>query len=79
MKGIGLMLLSVALAGVGCLPFSRVRDDQKPPPVQMKEARPPAPPPVLDDGITEKNAAERARQLREELTHDARPGEPVKD
>jgi hypothetical protein len=78
MKRIGLMLLSAALAGVGCLPFTRARDDHKPPPVQMKETKPPAPPPVLDDGITEKNAAERARQLGEELAHDARPGEPAK-
>jgi hypothetical protein len=66
MKRIGLLVLSVALAGVGCLPAS-FRHDQKPPSVEMKESPPAA---VLPEDVTEKNAAERARQLREELDYD---------
>ena len=68
MKGIGLVVLSVALAGLGCLPPSFLRDNQKPPAVELKE--PPPPPAVQAEGITEQNAAERARQLREELEYD---------
>ncbi len=73
MKRIGLVVLLVALAGLGCLPPSYLRDDHKPPKVEMKEA--PAPP-VRPEGITEKNAAEVARRLRAELERAAQEPPP---
>jgi hypothetical protein len=75
MKRIGLLVLSVALAGVGCLPTSFLRHDQKPPSVEMKEASPPEP--VMPEDVTEKNAAERALQLREELDYDENQPAPA--
>jgi hypothetical protein len=68
MKRIGLVVLGVALSAAGCELTTFFRDEQKPPPVEMKA---PAPPPtVLPEGITEKNAAERAAQLRAELEYE---------
>jgi hypothetical protein len=67
MKRISSLLLTFALAGAGCLP-PFLHDDHKPPKVEMKEAAPAA---VLAEGITEKNAAERARQLRAEMEYEA--------
>jgi hypothetical protein len=68
MKRIGVVLLLGALSGLGCLPTSFLHDKEKPPKVEM--APPPPPPAVVPEGITEKNAAERVRQLREELEYD---------
>jgi hypothetical protein len=67
MKWLGLLVLSVALAGLGCLPHSFVRDDQKPPKVEMKE---PVPPPVQPDGITAKNAEQMEQKLRAEMVYE---------
>jgi hypothetical protein len=67
MKRIGLVLLSVSLAGLGCLPHSFLREEHKPAQTEIKEGPPPV---VQPEGITEKNATDRARQLREELEYD---------
>jgi hypothetical protein len=69
MKRIGfVLLLSVGVAGLGCTPPSFLRNDPPPPRVEIKP--PPAPPIVTPDSVNEKNAAERARSLREELEYD---------
>ncbi|MFO0929353.1 MAG: hypothetical protein U0736_20390 [Gemmataceae bacterium] len=67
MKRIGILLVPAALALAGCLPSPWVREDQKPPPVQMK---PQPVPTVTADGVDEANALEKARILREEMEHD---------
>jgi hypothetical protein len=67
MKRIGLVLLTVALSALGCMPTSFLHNSEKPPKVEMTA---PPPSPVLPEGITEKNADECARQLREELEFD---------
>lgn len=73
MKRIGYLLLAACLAGSGCLPESFLQGDSK----TVKVELPPPPPPVVTaDSITEQNARDRARALREELEHDlgrARP------
>jgi hypothetical protein len=74
MNRIGLLAMLIALTGVGCLsqatrPF--FREDQKPPAVRMQEQSPP-PPVVSPDGITAENAAEKVRQLRREMEHEAK-------
>jgi hypothetical protein len=71
MKRIGCLLLWSALAAVGCLPAPWLRQEPKPPLVKMQE--PPPPRPVTADGITEENAAERARELREEMERERAP------
>lgn len=69
MRQFGCMLLAVALLSSGCLPAMWLRDEQKPPQVQMKE---PPPPSVTADGITEANAAQKAQVLRQEMEYDLR-------
>lgn len=71
MTRIGLLFVTVGLASVGCLPEAFVRDKQKPPAVRMQEQSPP-PPVVSADGITEKNASVKARQLRQEMEYEAK-------
>ena len=74
MKRIGyVLLLCTVLTNVGCL-ASMLRQEQKPPEVKLQE--PPPPPPVTADGINEKNAAQRARQLREEIERDLNRKKP---
>ncbi len=71
MKRIGYGLILVLLSMVGCTPgFSFFRDEQKPPQVEIKPK--PAPPVVTPDTVTETNAMDRAKALREELEHEAR-------
>ncbi len=67
MRLIGCLLLSVAVAGLGCT-SPLVRNDP-PPKVEIKP--PPAPPIVVPDTVNEKNADESARSLREEMEYDA--------
>lgn len=80
MTRIGLVVMTIALTSVGCLPESFVRDKAKPPAVRMQEQSPP-PPVVNADGITPENAAEKARRLRQELEFDMKrrmAGKPEK-
>ncbi|MBY0232591.1 MAG: hypothetical protein K2W96_25200 [Gemmataceae bacterium] len=55
-------------ASVGCLPF-KVDEGQKPPPSQFRSAAPA--PPVTADSVTEKNANDKAQELRAELEREA--------
>ncbi|MFO0844695.1 MAG: hypothetical protein U0797_20245 [Gemmataceae bacterium] len=78
MKRIGYGLVLAALTAAGCAPtMTFFQDGQKPPKVELK----PAPPPqaVTPDTVTEKNAADKAKALREELEHElnARPAGDV--
>jgi hypothetical protein len=78
MKRIGFLMLGACLAaGLGCVPPSFWRNDPPPPPkVEIKP--PPAPPVVTPDSVTETNAADRARALREEMDFDrAQFGKPA--
>ena len=55
-------------ATVGCLPPFMVQEPEKP----ASQYRPAAPePPVTADSVTEKNAAEKAQELRAELEREA--------
>lgn len=63
MKQIAMVLILGVLSG-GCLPF--VREQPKPPPVDLQPSAPPA---VSADEVNEANAAEKAKALREELEH----------
>jgi len=65
MKRMGFLVMAVALTGLGCVSPSFLRNDP-PPKVEIKTPTPPAPL-VTPDSVTEKNAAERARALREDL------------
>ena len=56
-------------ATVGCLPPFTVQEPEKAPASQFRSAAPA--PPVTADSVTEKNALEKAQELRAELEHDA--------
>jgi hypothetical protein len=64
----GWFVLALLLTA-GCLHPGSVADPRKAPPTVVAPA--PGPPPVTEDGITEQNAAERARALRQELEREA--------
>jgi hypothetical protein len=78
MNRLCLLIVGVALTGLGCVP-PFLRDEQQPPKVIVKP--PPAPPVVMPDSVQENNAADRARALREELDFEEaqkkRPGAPT--
>jgi hypothetical protein len=61
-------LLALALAGPGCInPMTHVNEEaRKMTPVQLPPA-PPPPPIVTPDEVTQANAAEKARALRQEI------------
>ncbi len=69
----GCVLLTLALAGAGCVsPGTHVEEEaRKTPVVQMAPTPPPAPPAVTADQVTEANAAEMAQALARELDHAA--------
>ena len=75
MKRIGLLMLGVCLMGLGCVPPSFMRTETPEKKVEIKP--PPAPPVVTADSVTEKNASDRARALREELEHEAARKRPA--
>jgi hypothetical protein len=66
MKRIALFLCMAAWSAPGCM--FNFTNQEKPPQVEMKQ--PVLPPSVTADSVTEQNAADRARALREELEHD---------
>jgi hypothetical protein len=68
MKRISALGLALALAGFGCL-GSGDKQPEKPPPVNLAAQEPAA---VMADEITDRNAVEKARLLREELEFDAK-------
>ena len=70
MKRIGILVLGVGLLGLGCVPSSFQRKDPPPPEKKVEVKPPPAPPVVTPDSVTEENAVDRARALREELEHE---------
>lgn len=72
MKRIGYGLILTGLTLAGCAPtMSFFQDDKKPPKVEMKPV--PAPPAaVTPDTVSEKNAADKAKALRDEIEHEMR-------
>jgi hypothetical protein len=67
--GYGLVLTGLTLAGCAT-PMTFFQDDKKPPKVEMKPS--PAPPAVTPDAVSEQNAADKAKALRDELEHEMR-------
>ena len=67
MKRIAYVVILAGLASAGCISWPFFRDDKKPPQVEMVERAPAA---VTADTVTDQNAGERAKALREELEHD---------
>jgi hypothetical protein len=71
MKRIGYGLILTGLTLAGCAPtMTFFQDDKKPPQVEMKPL--PTPPAVTPDTVSEKNAADKAKALREEIEHEMR-------
>jgi hypothetical protein len=71
MNRIGYGLILTALTLAGCSPtMTFFQDDKKPPKVELKPL--PAPPAVTPDTVSEENAADRAKALRDELEHEMR-------
>jgi hypothetical protein len=72
-KRIEFVVLLIALGGLGCSTMNPlgVRHEEKEKP---KVVTPPPPPaPVTADSVTDTNAAERAKALREEMFRETRP------
>jgi hypothetical protein len=71
MKGLLSGLILALLLCIGCLPSSpNTRREDKLPELDFREAEPTVPT-VSADGINEKNAWERAKQLRAEIQADS--------
>ena len=68
MKTILPCLLTALFVSTGCLPFA-VREAEKAPASQYRSAAPA--PPVTVESITDKNATEKAQELRAELDREA--------
>lgn len=74
MKRIGYLLLVAALGSPGCcLPDSFFEANEKPPRVELSVP----PPAVTPDTVDEKNAAERAEALRQELEYELQSRQTV--
>jgi len=69
MRTIACMFLTLSIVGVsGCLPEAFLQGEpNKSPKTELKLPPPPA---VLPDAVTEKNAQDKARELRQELEHE---------
>jgi hypothetical protein len=72
MRRIGLGVLMLALAGMGCVTLPTLGPEKKDPemePIKLAVPRPVPPPPVVPDQVNEGNAAQKARDLRVELEY----------
>lgn len=63
-------VVALALTATGCLPTWNNLNESDKQPVGVARSAPPAPP-VTADTVTEKNAHEKARELREEMNREA--------
>ena len=71
MKRIGMLMLGVALAATGCVELP-IRMDPKPrPAVESPAPAPTGLPPVTPEQVSDENAPNVLRSLREELDHAA--------
>ena len=69
MKQTGWLLVWLALGGAGCLNTPAPGEGGKPNAAAQAAPLPPPAPPVMPDQVTDANAAEQARALRQELEH----------
>lgn len=77
MKRVALLLLPAVWGLTGCLPSAWVREQHKPPAVQLEQT---AAPTVTAEAVDESNALDKARILREEMEHDlAKMHGPARD
>lgn len=76
MKRIVYVLILASVATVGCDLTEPFVGGKKPPPVVMA---PRAPDVVMPESITDKNAPDRAKALREELEYDSRGAGVVRE
>ncbi len=73
MKRIGMLVVLLALGGMGCSLTSPYVQRQEVPPKMVEES---APVPVTADSVDEKNAAEKAKALRVEMMRESQPKNP---
>lgn len=63
-------MLALALASAGCVTLDANVFGPKEPPRPVREAEAPPPPPVTATQINDKNAAQKLRELTEELDYE---------
>jgi hypothetical protein len=70
-------VLGAALAGPGCLNLPALQKEAAPPPTAAAAAPAPAPPAVVPEQVTEKNAHDKALALKAEIEHDLATAQPA--